>query len=74
MLCDAYGLDAAGRAEIVDRIAARQALNAEWWREQKARGELRPDAYGKADEVIAWSEREHAYTLEYRAAFLSALT
>ncbi len=73
VLCDAYGLEAAGRAEIVDRIAARQAFNAEWWREQKAKGELRPDAYDKADEVIVWSEREHAHTLQHRAVLLSAL-
>lgn len=73
VLCDAYGLEATDRAALVDRVAERQRRNADWWREQKTSGDLRSDACDKADEVIAWSERERAYTLEHRAVLLSAL-
>lgn len=73
LTCDAYGLDRPDRATIVDRIAARQAANADWWRVQKTAGLLPRDSQARADEMIAWSEREHRHTRVHRATFVSAL-
>ncbi|WP_055532272.1 phosphotransferase family protein [Streptomyces graminilatus] len=74
VLADAYGLDAASRARLVDAMLDRQARNAEWWRSHLAA----PGPHVADDDQIAervcWSEREHAYTVANRPAFTAALS
>lgn len=60
-LCDAYGLGADGRGELLATVMARQARNTAWWRD---RGGV---------EVAAWSSREHAHLERRGGTFAAAL-
>nr|WP_055503763.1 aminoglycoside phosphotransferase family protein [Nonomuraea pusilla] len=70
VLVDAYGLTAARRTAVVDAILDRQSRNIRWWTER-----LTDPGHGPASpgEIIAWSEREYAYTSTNRPDFAAAL-
>ena len=77
ILADAYGLDAVGRAGLVDAILDRQARNASWWRGRLTGSDGTPSQQivgpDRIAERIRWSEREHAYTATNHEVFAAAL-
>ncbi|MFE6888138.1 phosphotransferase family protein [Streptomyces sp. NPDC057694] len=73
MLADGYGLDATGRAGLIDAALDRQRRNAQWWRGHLARPAPRVADDRAIIGRIEWSEREHAYTSSNRATFDAAL-
>ncbi|SEM26147.1 aminoglycoside phosphotransferase family protein [Nonomuraea pusilla] len=70
VLVDAYGLTAARRTAVVDAILDRQSRNIRWWTERLTDPGPGPASPG---EIIAWSEREYAYTSTNRPDFAAAL-
>jgi hypothetical protein len=73
VLADAYGLDAADRAGLVDAMLDRQARNAEWWRRHLDAPEPRVADREQILDRIAWSLREHGHTAAHRPVFAAAL-
>ncbi|WP_202970755.1 aminoglycoside phosphotransferase family protein [Saccharothrix sp. ALI-22-I] len=73
ILADAYGLTAAGRADVVDAMLDRQSRNARWWAERLTDPSHRVAGTEQVTSRISWSEREHAYTSANHAIFEAAL-
>ncbi|MGW3952341.1 phosphotransferase family protein [Streptomyces sp. NPDC004752] len=73
VLADAYRLDAASRARLIDAMLDRQARNAQWWRSHLTRPGPRVAAEELLTERIRWSEREHTQTAANRNTFAAAL-
>lgn len=73
ILADAYGLTAAGRADVVDAMLDRQSRNARWWTGRLGDPGHRVVSTEQVTSRISWSEREHAYTSANRAIFDAAL-
>ncbi|MFI5555363.1 aminoglycoside phosphotransferase family protein [Streptomyces sp. NPDC051738] len=72
-LADAYGLDGSARGSLVDAILDRQTRNALWWRQHLDAPQPRVADNEQVMARIAWSRREHDYTIANRALFASAL-
>ncbi|MFJ9841735.1 phosphotransferase [Kitasatospora sp. NPDC101155] len=72
LLADAYRLEAAGRAALVDAILERQIRNARFWAEQPP-----ADRTGASASTIAsriqWSRLAHAFVHTHRQTFDQAL-
>ena len=73
LLADSYGLDGAARSGLFDALLARQHRNTSFWNEQLALGRAIASTPEKMREIIAWSEREFAFTAANRALFEAAL-
>lgn len=73
VLADAYGLAGPERAVLVDAMLERQARNARFWAEVQASSEPVQATAQQISERIAWSQREHVHTAEYRKVFEDAL-
>ncbi|KAK1180524.1 aminoglycoside phosphotransferase family protein [Streptomyces sp. NBS 14/10] len=74
ILADAYGLQSHEHGDLIDAMLDRQTRNARWWREQLDGPER--SRVASAEQIvsrIAWSEREHAFTVAHRPALASAL-
>ena len=70
LLADAYGPDAADPGSLPDAMIARQLRNIRFWQDRRTRPGADP---AEIDEIIAWSERELAFTRMHRAVFVRAL-
>lgn len=73
LLADSYGLDSAARVGLCDALLERQRRNTRFWSEQLALGQAIPSTPEKIRELIAWSERELAFTSANREHFEAAL-
>ncbi|WP_197717280.1 phosphotransferase [Glycomyces terrestris] len=73
LVADAYGLEPAERAVLVDCILERQSRNVRFWTEFPARAGAAAATAAEIGERIAWSRREHAFTHAHREVFDAAL-
>lgn len=73
-LTDAYGLDAASRAHLLDAVLTRQLRNAGWWRTHLTSPPPRAADPHRIRERIHWSTQEHAFTTTHSKTFAAALT
>lgn len=73
LVADSYGLDSVARAGLFDALLERQRRNTRFWNEQLSLGQAIASTPDKVRELIAWSEREFAFTSVNRAHFEAAL-
>jgi Phosphotransferase enzyme family len=73
LVADSYGLDCAARAGLFDALLERQTRNTRFWNEQLSHADAIASTPEKVRELIAWSEREFAFTVANRAHFEASL-
>lgn len=73
LIADAYGLQGAERLALIDSVLDRQLRNVRFWSRFLAHPETAPATPQVLKDRIAWSRREHAFTLLHREVFNTAL-
>ncbi|MFI6277876.1 phosphotransferase [Streptomyces sp. NPDC050988] len=73
LIADAYSLQEAERLALIDSVMDRQLRNVRFWARFLAHPATAPAAPQVLNDRIAWSHREHAFTLLHREVFDTVL-